>query len=128
MRSCAQIKLSAKGKFSAYPECETRCMTWCGENMASNGTTGLVAGAIAMAIAGAAAGQTLTSARTAAAPVLDGAGGAEWAAAEPISVAVNLLPYKPNNGYEGITASTVTLRAMHDDANLYMLIEWDDPT
>ncbi len=96
--------------------------------MTSSSTAGLVAGAIAMVIAGAAAGQTLTSARTAAAPVLDGAGGAEWAAAEPVSVAVNLTPYKPNNGYEGITASTVTLRAMHDDANLYMLIEWDDPT
>ena len=84
--------------------------------------------AFGASLASGAAAQTVTSVRTDTPPVIDGAGGAEWSAAEPISVSVSLLPYKPDNGYDGITESTVTMRAMHDDTNLYMLIEWDDPT
>jgi len=79
-------------------------------------------------LAGGAAAQTMTSVRTDSAPVIDGVGGDEWSAAEPISVPVSLLFYQPSNGYDGITQSTVEMRAMHDDDTLYMLIEWDDPT
>lgn len=89
---------------------------------------GLIAASIAVAAAGTTAAQTLTSARTAEAPSLDGEIDALWDAATPLEVTVNMQPYKPSNGYEGVTTSTVTLRALHDDANLYMLVQWDDPT
>lgn len=76
----------------------------------------------------AAQGTTLVSAKTDTAPNLDGVAEAAWNSAKPLEVVVNKLPYEPNNGYPGIKATKVTLRAMHDAENLYMLIQYEDPT
>lgn len=75
-----------------------------------------------------AADTTLVSAKTAAAPTLDAMAGSDWDKATPLEVTVNKTPYKPNNGYPGMQATKVTMRAMHDSDNLYMLIQYDDPT
>jgi hypothetical protein len=71
---------------------------------------------------------TLVSAKTASAPTIDGMAGSDWDKATPLKVKVNKLPYKPSNGYPGMKETTVTLRSMHDADNLYMLIQYDDPT
>jgi len=86
-----------------------------------------VAAAFLAGAAGASA-QELVSAPTSVSPVIDGVIDSAWDAATPTAVTVDLHPYKPSNGYDGVTESTVTLRALHDDTTLYMLIQWDDPT
>ena len=75
-----------------------------------------------------AADMTLTSAKTDAAPTIDGVMDAGWSKAAPLEVLVDSTPYEPNNGYAGMTNTTVTLRALHDADNLYMLIQYADPT
>jgi hypothetical protein len=75
-----------------------------------------------------AADMTLTSAKTDAAPAIDGAMDAAWSKAAPLEVLLDQLPYEPSNGYPGMRKTTVTLRAMHDADNLYMLIQYADPT
>ncbi|WP_372738033.1 ethylbenzene dehydrogenase-related protein [Neptunomonas sp.] len=59
---------------------------------------------------------------------VDGMAEAAWDAAPVLSVVLDQTPYKPNNGYEGITKTTMTVRSMHDDKNVYFFLEWDDPT
>lgn len=89
------------------------------------------AAAVAAALLAAAAGahaQELVSAPTSVAPVIDGAAEAAWDAAAPTAITLDLHPYKPSNGYQGVAQTTVTLRALHDAESLYMLIQWDDPT
>lgn len=74
------------------------------------------------------AAETLTSAKTSAAPVLDGKAEAAWDSARPLEVVVDKLPYKPDTGYPGMNKTKVSLRAMHDAENLYMLIQYEDTT
>jgi len=88
--------------------------------------TATVVAAVLACGAGASA-QELVSARTSATPEIDGMIDAAWDAATPTAVTVDQHPYKSNT-YDGVMKSTVTLRALHDDATLYMLIQWDDPT
>ncbi len=38
------------------------------------------------------------------------------------------LPYKPNNGYEGIKKTTVMMQSLYDDEYVYFLIIYKDPT
>ena len=59
---------------------------------------------------------------------IDGRMDATWDAATPLMVKVNELPYKPDNGYDGMTETDVELRAMYDDEHLYIFARWDDPT
>ena len=90
--------------------------------------TAVIIGLVPFWISPALAAETLTSVKTGAAPVLDGKAEAAWDKAKALQVVVDKLPYEPDTGYPGISRTTVSLRAMHDAENLYMLIEYDDPT
>ncbi|SIS42699.1 ethylbenzene dehydrogenase-related protein [Neptunomonas antarctica] len=59
---------------------------------------------------------------------IDGIAESEWNAAPELSVVLDQTPYKPNNGFEGITKTTIKVRSMHDDKNVYFFLQWDDPT
>jgi hypothetical protein len=90
--------------------------------------SGVIALGIAGGLAGTAVAETLTSARSAEAPTIDGAMEEAWSTAEPLGIAVDMTPYEPSNGYAGLEKSTVTMRSMHDDERIYFLFMWDDPT
>jgi hypothetical protein len=90
---------------------------------------------IAMGLAGAlfsshalAEDMTLVSKATDNAPVLDGMVEDLWSNAPALEVRVDKLPYKPNNGYPGISETVVTMRALHDSENIYLLYQYADPT
>ena len=72
--------------------------------------------------------QVLTSTPTTVPPVIDGNAESVWDGAKPLQVTVNKLPYAPNNGYTGMKATKVSLRAMHDKEYFYMLVQFQDPT
>lgn len=59
---------------------------------------------------------------------LDGQVDEVWNKAKSLKVKVNKLPYKPNNGYEGIKRTNVVMRSFYDDAYIYFLVEYADPT
>lgn len=71
---------------------------------------------------------TLVSKPTATPPTLDGQVEELWSSAPALEVRVDKLPYEPDNGYPGIKETTVTMQAMHDSDNLYLLFQYDDPT
>lgn len=70
----------------------------------------------------------LMAAKTASIISIDGKAESAWQKAEPTSVLLDEMPYKPNNGYEGIKKTTVEMRALYDDEYIYMQFKWDDPT
>ncbi|ROV58047.1 ethylbenzene dehydrogenase [Vibrio ponticus] len=70
----------------------------------------------------------LESPKSTASIVIDGKVDAAWDEAEPLIVKVNRLPYKPNNGYEGIKRTDVELKSLHDDEYVYFLVIYSDPT
>jgi len=70
----------------------------------------------------------LTSVTATAPPTIDGTAEAAWDAAPPLEVTVDKLPYQPDDGYPGMTATTVTLRSMHDAQSIYLLVQYPDPT
>ena len=70
----------------------------------------------------------LESDKTTAEIVIDGEVDAAWDSAVPINVRVNKLPYKPNNGYEGIKRTNVELKSLYDDEYVYFLVIYADPT
>ena len=76
----------------------------------------------------AAAEGTLLSLQTDAPPVMDGMVDGAWSGATALEVVVDERPYEPSNGYPGMKTTKVTLRAMHDADNLYMLVQYEDPT
>lgn len=51
-----------------------------------------------------------------------------WNKAKPALVQLDENTYKPSNGYDGISATEVELRALNDGEHLYMLIRYNDPT
>jgi len=71
---------------------------------------------------------TLTSLKTSSTIKIDGVVDAPWEKAKSIEVKVNQLPYEPDNGYEGMKETNVRMKSMHDDKDIYFLIEYDDPT
>lgn len=71
--------------------------------------------------------QVLTSTPTTTPPAIDGNAEGAWDSAKALKVTVNKLPYKPNNGYEGMKSTEVTLRALHDKEHFYMLVQYTDP-
>lgn len=60
--------------------------------------------------------------------VIDGEVDAAWDNATPLNVRVNKLPYKPNNGYEGMKRTNVELKSVYDGEYIYFLVTYDDPT
>ncbi|WP_372882694.1 ethylbenzene dehydrogenase-related protein [Psychromonas sp.] len=59
---------------------------------------------------------------------LDGMADAAWEKAPSIKVKIDKLPYKPNNGYEGIKKTTVEMKSLYDDEYIYFLMRYEDPT
>lgn len=75
----------------------------------------------------AAAQKSLVSIKTDQAPTVDGMVDPSWAKAPAYKVTLDETPYKPNN-YKGITKTSVTLKSMYDKENIYLLVQWQDPT
>ena len=75
-----------------------------------------------------AAERVLTSAKTDAAPTIDGTVDAAWSKASPLEVLLDKQPYKPSNGFPGMKSTVVTLRSLYDANNIYLLVQYKDPT
>lgn len=71
---------------------------------------------------------TLTSVKVDKPILLSGAVDNAWSKAAPLKVTVDSLPYEPNNGYTGMTETTVTMKSVYDDEYLYLLLQYKDPT
>lgn len=50
-----------------------------------------------------------------------------WEKATPLNFTLNETPYKPAD-FKGITATNVMLKSLHDDQNIYIYMQYDDPT
>lgn len=87
-----------------------------------------IAGIFALSATAYAADQTLISTRAASPIILDGKADKAWDGAEAITVTLDNLPYEPNNGYEGMRATDVTIKSLYDNNNVYFLITYMDPT
>jgi len=74
------------------------------------------------------ADQTLVSTKAGSPIVLDGMADKAWDAAKAITVALEELPYEPNNGYEGMRDTEVSVKSLYDDNSVYFLITYKDPT
>ena len=70
----------------------------------------------------------LTSVRTTARIVLDAKAEDAWNKAKALSVLVDQLPYKPDNGYKGMKETTVRIKSLYDKEFIYFLIQYRDPT
>lgn len=87
-----------------------------------------LAGTVALTTSAFAADQTLISTKTSSPIVLDGMADKAWDAAKAISVALEELPYEPDNGYEGMRDTEVSVKSLYDDKHVYFLITYKDPT
>jgi len=74
------------------------------------------------------ADQTLVSTKAGSPIVLDGMADKAWDAAKAITVTLDELPYEPNNGYEGMRETDVTIKSLYDDNHVYFLVTYKDPT
>ncbi len=62
-------------------------------------------------------------------PVLvDGVREQAWEYAQPAWVELKELPYKPDNGYEGIKKTKVEIKSLYDEEYVYFMFRWFDPT
>ncbi len=75
-----------------------------------------------------AADQTLISTKAASPIILDGMADKAWDGAKAITVTLDELPYEPDNGYEGMSETDVSIKSLYDDKNVYFLITYKDPT
>lgn len=73
-------------------------------------------------------GYTLMSKTTDADISIDGTVDAAWEAAPVLSVTLDRMPYQPDNGYPGMTATEVQMRSLHDGEYIYLLMQYADPT
>lgn len=83
---------------------------------------------LAVSTSALAADQTLYSTKTNSPILLDGKADSAWDGAKEIVITVDNLVYEPNNGYEGMQETDVTIKSLHDDKNIYFLISYKDPT
>jgi hypothetical protein len=83
--------------------------------------------ALALSAAPAVAQKSLVSVKTDLAPAIDGAADAAWEKAPAYKFPLGETSYKPE-GFKGITKTNVTMKSMYDKDNLYMLLQWEDPT
>jgi hypothetical protein len=70
----------------------------------------------------------LSAIKSATAPVLDGKVDSVWKSAPVTKIVVDEMPYKPANGYTGMKSVEVSLSALYDDKNVYILMQYKDPT
>ena len=87
-----------------------------------------IAGIFALGVSAYAADLTLVSTKTASPIVLDGMADKAWDGAKAITVTVDNLPYQPDNGYEGMEETDVSIKSLYDDNYVYFLITYKDPT
>ena len=87
-----------------------------------------IAGIFALSATAYAADQTLVSTKAASPIVLDGMADKAWSAAKAITVTLDELPYDPNNGYDGMSETDVSIKSLYDSKNVYFLITYKDPT
>lgn len=59
---------------------------------------------------------------------LDGLQESVWDRAKVLNVEVNETPYKPSNGYDGISETQVEVRSVYDAKHIYFLLRYADPT
>jgi len=72
---------------------------------------------------------TLAAVKTDTSISLDGQANEDvWTDAAPILVTVDNTPYRPSNGYEGLTSTEVVIKSVYTEDKIYFLVEWDDPT
>jgi hypothetical protein len=83
--------------------------------------------AIALSAMPALAQKGLVSVKTDEAPTIDGTVDAAWEKAPAYKITLDQTPYKPE-GFKGITKTTVTMKSMYDKDNIYVLLQWQDPT
>lgn len=50
-----------------------------------------------------------------------------WDSITPVTITLDQTPYKPNE-YPGITTTDVSMKSMYDDKNLYIHVQYKDPT
>lgn len=89
---------------------------------------GLITGLLFIGVAAQAAGTTLASVKTDKPILLSGVADNAWAKASPLKVVLDETPYEPNNGYEGMKETTVTMKSLYDDEYIYFLLQYSDPT
>lgn len=71
---------------------------------------------------------TLESTKTSSEITIDGQVDAVWNDIKAAKIKLGKLPYKPNNGYEGIKKTTVEIKSLYDKEFIYFLISYKDPT
>jgi hypothetical protein len=89
--------------------------------------SGVMVLAIALSAMPALAQKGLVSVKTDQAPTLDGTVEAAWEKAPAYKITLDQTPYKPE-GFKGITKTNVTMKSMYDKENIYVLLQWQDPT
>lgn len=87
-----------------------------------------MAGIFAFGATAYAADETLISTKANSPIVLDGMADRAWDGAKAIEVTVDNLPYDPDNGYEGMQETDVSIKSLYDDNYVYFLITYKDPT
>ncbi|MDN3695986.1 MULTISPECIES: ethylbenzene dehydrogenase-related protein [Vibrio] len=88
----------------------------------------MVALAIVPINAAQAKGKTLESSKITSNITIDGKIDPVWEQAKSITQKLKKLPYKPNNGYEGIKKTSVEMKSLYDDEYVYFLFTYADPT
>ncbi|UJF18050.1 ethylbenzene dehydrogenase-related protein [Vibrio sp. SS-MA-C1-2] len=94
----------------------------------------IITTAITLALASAtittahASNKTLNSVKIDQEIMIDGSAEGIWDSAESLKVKLNKLPYKPENGYDGIKRTDVFVKSLYDNENVYFLYTYKDPT
>jgi hypothetical protein len=70
----------------------------------------------------------LVSVKADTAITLDAMAEKAWDKATALEVKLDQLPYEPSNGYDGIRETTVKIKSLYDDKNVYFYIQYADPT
>lgn len=83
--------------------------------------------AVLVAATPAVAQRSLVSVKTDQAPTIDGTVDAAWEKAPAYKIALDETTYKPE-GFKGITKTNVTMKSMYGKDNIYLLVQWEDPT
>jgi ethylbenzene dehydrogenase len=89
---------------------------------------GLAVTAMLMTANPALAQMELVSVKADTAITLDAMAEKAWDKATALEVKLDQLPYEPNNGYGGIRETTVKIKSLYDDKNVYFYMQYDDPT
>lgn len=70
----------------------------------------------------------LVSVKTDTAIVLDAVAEKAWDKAIALEVKLDQMPYEPNNGYDGVRETTVKIKSLYDEKNVYFYLQYADPT